>query len=47
MRRMDRYQDTVEEPKLTLSNKNQELYDSIGNNTRYTSFSDLAIFWVF
>ena len=42
MRRMDRYQDAVEEPKLTRSNKNQELYDSIGNNTRYTSFSDVT-----
>ena len=42
MRRMDRYQDTVDEPKVTRSNKNQELYDSIGNNTRYTSFSDVT-----
>lgn len=42
MRRMDRYKDTSDEPKLTRSDQNQELYDSIGNNTRYTSFSDVT-----
>lgn len=42
MRRMDRYKEATEEPKLTRSNKNQELYDSIGTNTRYTSFSDVT-----
>lgn len=42
MRRMDRYQETSDEPKLTRSNQNQELYDSIGSNTRYTNFSDVT-----
>ena len=42
MRRMDRYNDTSDVPKLTRSDKNQELYDSIGSNTRYTSFSDVT-----
>lgn len=42
MRRMDRYKDTSDEPKLTRSDQNQELYDSIGSNTRYTSFSDVT-----
>lgn len=42
MRRMDRYKDTSDVPKLTRSDQNQELYDSIGSNTRYTSFSDVT-----
>ena len=39
---MDRYKDETIEPKLTRSDQNKELYDSIGNNTRYASFSDVT-----
>lgn len=42
MRRMDRYKDESTEPKLTRSDQNKDLYESIGNNTRYTSFSDVT-----
>lgn len=42
MRRMDRYKDETIEPKLTRSDQNKELYDSVGNNTRYASFSDVT-----
>ncbi|MBO5120113.1 MAG: hypothetical protein J6C28_00320 [Bacilli bacterium] len=42
MRRMDRYKDETIEPKLTRSDQNKELYDSIGTNTRYASFSDVT-----
>ena len=42
MRRMDRYKEESTEPKLTRSNQNKDLYESIGNNTRYTSFSDVT-----
>ena len=42
MRRMDRYIDETIEPKLTRSDQNKELYDSIGTNTRYASFSDVT-----
>lgn len=42
MRRMDRYKDESTETKLTRSDQNKDLYESIGNNTRYTSFSDVT-----
>ena len=42
MRRMDRYKEESDEPRITRSNQNQDLYDSIGSNTRYTSFSDVT-----
>lgn len=42
MRRMDRYKENSEEQKITRSNQNQELYDSIGSNTKYTNFSDVT-----
>lgn len=42
MKRMDRYNDTSEEVKATRQVQNQDLYDSIGTNTRYTSFSDVT-----
>ena len=39
--RMDRYKD--ENPKTySLSSKNQELYQNIGNNTKYTSITDVT-----
>ena len=39
--RMDRYKD--ENPKTySRSSKNQELYQNIGNNTRYTSITDVT-----
>ena len=41
MRRMDRYKDTSDES-LTRANQNKDLYDSIGNNTRYTNVSDVT-----
>lgn len=41
MRRMDRYNENSSR-QATRSNKNQELYDNIGNNTRYTNFTDVT-----
>ena len=42
MRRMDRYLEEENEPKLSRSNKNQELYENIGKNTRYANFTDVT-----
>ena len=42
MRRMDRYNEEENANKLSRSDKNKELYQNIGRNTRYTSFSDVA-----
>lgn len=42
MRRMDRYKDTSDEVRTSRSNNNKELYESIGTNTRYTSFTDVT-----
>ena len=42
MRRMDRYNDTSSTRIATRSNKNQELYENIGSNTRYTNFTDVT-----
>lgn len=41
--RMDRYYNEEDNNKDTYSrsNKNKDLYDNIGNNTRYTSFEDI------
>lgn len=39
---MDRYKDEIIKPKLSRINQNKELYDSIGTNTRYASFSDVT-----
>ena len=41
MRRMDRYNENSSK-QITRSDKNQELYDNIGNNTRYTNFTDVT-----
>lgn len=40
--RMDRYHNENEEIKYSRSNKNQELYQNIGNNTKYTNFTDVT-----
>ena len=42
MRRMDRYSEEENEPKLSRANKNQELYDNIGKNTRYANLTDVT-----
>ena len=39
--RMDRYRNNSSEPELTRSNKNQELYQNIGTNAKYTNFTDV------
>lgn len=42
MRRMDRYKDTSTEERISRSNQNRELYENIGNNTRYTNITDVT-----
>ena len=42
MRRMDRYSEEENEPKLSRANKNQDLYDNIGKNTRYANLTDVT-----
>ena len=42
MKRMDRYKEIDEKDKVTRSNKNQELYQNIGSNSRYTNFTDVT-----
>ena len=42
MRRMDRYNENSTSRQATRSNKNQELYENIGSNTRYTNFTDVT-----
>ena len=42
MRRMDRYKDASDETRSSRSDNNKELYESIGSNTRYTSFTDVT-----
>ncbi len=42
MRRMDRYKDEDTNEVSRRSAKNQELYQTIGTNTRYTSFTDVT-----
>ena len=42
MRRMDRYKDEDTTEVSRRSNKNQELYQTIGTNTRYTNFTDVS-----
>ncbi len=42
MRRMDRYKDEDELDIPTRASKNQDLYQNIGNNTRYTNFEDIT-----
>ena len=42
MRRMDRYKDASVEERISRSNQNKELYENIGNNTRYTNITDVT-----
>ena len=42
MRRMDRYNEEENTNKLSRADKNKDLYKNIGNNTRYTNFTDVA-----
>ena len=42
MRRMDRYNDEDTSEVSRRSSKNQELYQTIGTNTRYTNFTDVS-----
>ena len=42
MRRMDRYKDEDTNEVTRRSSKNQELYQTIGTNTRYTNFTDVS-----
>lgn len=42
MRRMDRYKDEDTNEVSRRSSKNQELYQTIGTNTRYTNFTDVT-----
>lgn len=42
MRRMDRYNDDTNKVQQSRSVKNQELYQNIGSNTRYTNFTDVT-----
>ena len=40
--RMERYHNEENQDTYSRSDKNQELYDNLGKNTRYTSFSDIT-----
>lgn len=42
MKRMDRYRDESDDTRVSRSDNNKELYESIGSNTRYTSFTDVT-----
>lgn len=42
MRRMDRYKDEDASTKISRSNKNQDLYQNLGSNTRYTNITDVT-----
>ena len=42
MRRMDRYKDEDTAEKLSRSNKNKDLYQNVGTNTRYTNITDVT-----
>ena len=42
MRRMDRYVEEETEDRVTRSGKNQQLYENIGKNTRYTNLADVT-----
>ena len=42
MRRMDRYNDEDTKEVSRRSSRNQELYETIGTNTRYTNFTDVT-----
>ena len=40
--RMDRYTDNTQINRVTRSQKNKDLYQNVGNNTRYTDVSDVT-----
>ncbi len=40
--RMDRYTDTSEMKTYSRSDRNKELYENLGNNTRYTNITDVT-----
>lgn len=42
MRRMDRYNDEDTTTKLSRSNKNKDLYQNVGTNTRYANITDVT-----
>ena len=42
MKRMDRYNTEENTNKMSRSDKNKDLYQNIGRNTRYTNFTDVA-----
>ena len=42
MKRMDRYRQEDSYYQPSRSDKNQELYQNLGNNVRYANFSDVA-----
>ena len=42
MRRMDRYSDEDTTEKLSRSNRNKDLYQNVGTNTRYTNITDVT-----
>ena len=42
MKRMDRYNEETTTPKVSRSNRNKDLYENIGNNTRYTNITDVT-----
>lgn len=42
MRRMDRYDDGSNQIRASRSDKNQELYQNIGKNEKYTNFTDVT-----
>ena len=42
MKRMDRYYDDINKEKTSRSDKNQELYQDLGSNQRYTNFTDVT-----
>ena len=42
MKRMDRYNDTSDQRRASRSVNNKDLYENIGSNTRYTSFTDVV-----
>ena len=42
MRRMDRYNDEISNDKPSRSDRNKELYQNVGTNTRYTNLTDVT-----
>lgn len=39
--RMNRYDENSSHNNMTRSNRNQELYDTLGNNKSYTTYADI------